>query len=84
MNNQIPLCATVQQFAAEMQNKLDENCHKGGWHDCTWHYLRKRLREETAELEIAVASRDKKRIVREAADVANFAMMIADTLGVED
>jgi NTP pyrophosphatase (non-canonical NTP hydrolase) len=36
------------------------------------------LREETLELEQAIVSKDKESIVKEAADVANFAMMIAD------
>jgi hypothetical protein len=57
-----------------MEMRLRANDHKGGWYDCTLQYLKKRLHEEVMELR---SSRRDTR-VEEAADVANFAMMIAD------
>ena len=68
---------TVAWFAAEMRMKLYENRHKGGWRDCTTAYLLRRLLEEVGELVEAQA--DGRQIsAEEAADVANFCMMLAD------
>lgn len=78
----------VQRFALLMERELVENDHKGGWADDTPAELLRRLREEVAE----VADRIKRRkawdrenwpgvVASECADVANFAMMIADQAG---
>jgi NTP pyrophosphatase (non-canonical NTP hydrolase) len=74
---------SVKWFAEQMENKLKENDKKGGWDDCNIYWLIQRIREETNELLSAVnLNRDlgatKENIIGEAADVANFAMMIAD------
>ncbi|MDU0329206.1 hypothetical protein RW092_03185 [Paenibacillus sp. 3LSP] len=74
---------SVQWFAEVMENKLRENDHKGGWDNENIYWLWERLRDEASELLVAVdATRDlyadPLNIVLEAADVANFAMMIAD------
>lgn len=74
---------SVKWFAEQMELKLQENDAKGGWDDCGIYWLLERLREETRELEIAIdIHRDlgapHNNIVKEAADVANFAMMVAD------
>lgn len=68
------------EFAVEMQRKLDDNAHKPGWDRDTFAALIKRLRQEVDELERATSRRGliKKEIVKEAADVANFAYFIAD------
>jgi NTP pyrophosphatase (non-canonical NTP hydrolase) len=79
----------VLTMALLMEGKLRENDHKTGWkaEDPAW--LLERLQEEVDELgdamreaaarpDSAAAKRD---VGREAADVANFAMMIADRLG---
>jgi NTP pyrophosphatase (non-canonical NTP hydrolase) len=73
----------VQRFAAEMERKLLENDHKGGWRQCSTGYLLRRLATETKELRAAIKARpnDQVAITREAADVANFCLMIADVLG---
>jgi NTP pyrophosphatase (non-canonical NTP hydrolase) len=78
----------VLKLAELMNQKLDANSAKGGWDECTTEYLCARLAEEVGEL-IAVAIRDRglppsarrAAIAGEAADVANFAMMIADNAG---
>lgn len=74
----IGMRAEVLWFAQEMERKLQENDHKGGWDTCSPKWLLNRLRQETAELELAIATGDPVKTTREAADVANFAMMIAD------
>jgi NTP pyrophosphatase (non-canonical NTP hydrolase) len=70
----------VRWFAVQMEAKLKENDHKGGWDNCQYRYLLDRLREEVDELIQAFWDQEKttEDIVSEAADVANFAMMIAD------
>jgi len=55
-----------------------------GWHHCDEEWLFERLKQEVTELEEAFNSPDTAKlsyienIVKECADVANFAMMIAD------
>jgi hypothetical protein len=87
----------VKLFADRMEQKLVENDYKGGWADDHWSGPLRRLREEVVELRRAcvrlenaeddphaspATERERRRIVgREAADVANFAMMIADNAG---
>ena len=66
----------VAWFANEMERRLEENDHKGGWECCTDKWLFNRLRQEMKELACAV--KEGRGVVEEAADVANFAMMIAD------
>lgn len=67
----------VVRFAFEMERKLMENDHKGGWRQCDDHWLILRLKQEVDELASAVQSGSID-IHREAADVANFAMMISE------
>jgi hypothetical protein len=68
----------VQWFAEQMEKKLQENDRKGGWENCSPGYLMRRLREEYQELLGLMIPQDREKIIREAADIANFAMMIAD------
>jgi len=65
-------------FAREMEKKLEVNSDKEGWCFCSLQYLSMRLTQEKKELARAIKKKDKKRIIEECADVANFAMMIAD------
>lgn len=65
-------------FAGRMTNKLLQNMHKGPWDECSYAYLLTRLEQELDELRQAVRSGSGGEIINEAADVANFAMMIAD------
>jgi len=73
---------SVQWFAVEMEKKLQENDHKGGWADEDDSYLIGRLQDEVVELKNSLRmfpTKDQaERTVKEAADVANFAMMIAE------
>ena len=79
MSETIGLSKEVLEFAQDMQKKLNENSHKGGWGNCLFIYLLNRLEEEVAELRDAMVSNQKREVViAECADVANFAMMITD------
>ena len=64
-------------FANEMERQLEANDHKTGWKDFHLKQLLRRLKQEVGELERAI-EKGKPDVVEEAADVANFAMMIAD------
>lgn len=74
--------APVLQFAVLMERKLKANDHKGTWEHCDLPYLIRRLKQEVMELERVVFTGDRnpEEIGGEAADVANFAMMLADNL----
>lgn len=72
----------VRAFADLMEAKLRENDHKPGWKRDHPADLMDRLKEELAELHDALFAGDLELIGPEAADVANFAMMIADVYGL--
>ena len=86
MSDKLELRPTVQWFAEQMELKLRANDHKDGWSDERIQSLMKRLYGEAWELSLVLEryqadtiheSLDP-RIIAEAADVANFAMMVAD------
>jgi uncharacterized protein YihD (DUF1040 family) len=79
----------VMRFAQLMEKELQENDYKGAWEDMCDDELVYRLKEETTELEHALHTpcpycgehmkkSDQDDILSETADIANFAMMIAD------
>lgn len=78
-------------FTQVMRDKLTENQHKTTWKAEKTRWLFERLKEEAEELRaelfyyqdknVFVDDALRKRIAREAADVACFAMMIADVCG---
>lgn len=72
---------TVIWFSGFMYRVLQDNDAKTGWqtHTITDKWLLNRCRQELQELVRAVnRGDDPEAIIKEAADVANFAMMIAD------
>jgi NTP pyrophosphatase (non-canonical NTP hydrolase) len=81
-----PTWPFVQNFSHIMEKKLSENRHKGdarGWRESTPGQLVQRIEDEVAELKEALMSKqfNPEAVAREAADVANFAMMVADCYG---
>lgn len=69
----------IDLFAAVMKQKIRENIHKGDWIDEKFEGLDYKLREKISELiESINLNHAPMDVVREAADVANYAMMIAD------
>lgn len=77
----------LYDFVVVMKFKLDENIAKGkgGWEDMRSEWLYMRLQGEIGELyaELMAKKVDPDKVARECADVANFAMMIADRVGHE-
>ena len=77
--------ADVMWFASEMCSVLDsdKNRYKGGWEDMSNEEILKRIDNEVAELKQVCScrvrdDRHRRRLIREAVDVANFCMFIAD------
>lgn len=70
----------LEWFVGEMVEKLDENNHKGTWKDLTFNKLLDLLDDEVSELEDEVSELNPnyENIIKECADVANFAMMVAE------
>ena len=80
---------SVRWFAAHMERKLRAYDDRPGWIGCDADWLLERMKEERKELtaalrQLAASDGDERtnvlvlRVINEAADVANFAMMIAD------
>jgi len=81
MSDVFQLRFTVEWFAIQMESKLRmHDRKKDGWDgDKTPNsYLLARLKQELSELQDALTDGEPGDIIEEAADVANFAMMIAD------
>jgi hypothetical protein len=70
--------AEILFLAVEMEKKLAEHPDRPGWRGESNDYLFNRLLIELAELQEAIAFGPEIEIIRESADVANFAMMLAD------
>lgn len=81
----------VKWFAEAMEKKLKENDYKGGWKQCSPEHLMGSLDGEFYELKKSISAiagcifhhgevREPfvDAIIEECADLANFAMMIAD------
>jgi DNA primase large subunit len=81
----------VKWFAGRMENKLSQNDHKEGWEYCHSNELITSVEDELNELikkmsEIGYQvfwehfpdDSDIDQLIDECADIANFAMMIAD------
>lgn len=86
----VTLRPEVQAFAEEMELRLRASDEGGGWDGCTEGILMCWLLEEVSELAEALHWFQKAdhlaraghagRVRRTAADVANYAMMIADVI----
>lgn len=80
-HSESPTWPHVVSFAWLMEQKLAQNRHKGnreGWINTDVRLLMNLLKGELRELETAYMDGDAANVQLEAADVANFAMMIAD------
>jgi hypothetical protein len=70
----------VDEFAKLMVEKLEKNAHKGEWQDTSDDQFFEMLGAELMELRYAISNPDLHNVgdvLREAADVANFALMLA-------
>ena len=86
----------LDSFIEVMKEQLRANAHKGDWRERTIHHpgghdepvttahALVRLHEELRELELAVDTGEETQMVaREAADVANFALIVADLYALD-
>lgn len=73
-----PVRVQVRRMSLLMELKLRKNDFKGGWSNVPVHKLLDLLEAEVRELREAVESGDPLDIAQECADVANYAMMVAD------
>lgn len=64
-----------------MEAKIDRDLHKGTWEDIPVYELLKLLEDEVEELREAILLKPNDEIIKECADVANFALMIAGNAG---
>lgn len=73
---------SVLWFAQKMETKLRENEYKPDWRNQTQLYLFGYLQGEIKELgeQIHLDQSDSGRVIEEAVDVGNLAMMIADNM----
>lgn len=77
----IDLRPALKWFAELMEQRLRDNDKKGGWLDTEPHYLMDRLEIDAVGLSNAISYiglGGAAPITKEAADIANYAMMIAD------
>jgi NTP pyrophosphatase (non-canonical NTP hydrolase) len=70
-------------FASQMLVKLELNKWKGNWESISFSNLLALLKKEVDELEHAIGHEGYDCIILEAADVGNFAMMIADNADIK-
>ena len=68
----------VDSFVLEMKDKLKMNSHKSGWDSCPRTFFLYRLKQEVKELQESLINGNPGEIISECADVANFAMMLAN------
>jgi len=78
---------SVEWFAKQMLKKLEENINKRNWIRTSYDYLFNRMKEEVKELQELLLN-DKvpykhKKMITECANVAKYAMMIADKANKE-
>lgn len=69
-------------FAEAMQRELDANEHKGGWGDVDQRVLVNDVAYHVLKLMRALRTGPATRVLEHAADVANCAMIVADSAGV--
>lgn len=69
----------VMEFAEQMEMKLKANDYKRNWRKCSDEDLLRGLRDEVDELLTAIKRKEPDTaVIMECADVANYAMMLAD------
>lgn len=67
----------IKVFASIMEHKLSLNDHKGNFEEQDTKRLLRLLKDEVEELEEAIEEGDYFHILTEAADVANYACILA-------
>lgn len=67
----------IRRFVDAMRYKLRKNAHKGRWEDTDLDEALNLLRKEVEELHGAIIGGNMIEILLEAADIANFAMIVS-------
>lgn len=70
----------VEDFVIHMKHKLLVHKNKGGFDRLSSKELLKLLRGELKELETSLEKEDNSNSIRECADIANYAMFIANKI----
>lgn len=78
LDKRVPL----KVFSDAMEIKLRKNDHKRGWRELPIEALKRLMLLEVQELEVALDFLDVKEARNETVDIANFAMMLHDRLGM--
>lgn len=68
----------VARFARNMEDQLRANEHKGGWKDASEFWLLDQIKEKESILKNTFLHGTAKEVIQISADIANYAMMIAD------
>jgi hypothetical protein len=78
----IELRESVKWFAEQMETRLKQNDYRGGWNKeiltDLYFYLEKQQKELKNALYEHYGKMNNKRLIKEAVDLANYAMMIAE------
>mgnify|MGYP003631689183 CR=1 FL=1 len=72
--------ADIELFVIEMLGKLHKHRAKGHWEDIDIHSALGLMHGEVDELEDAIIEKDYEEIHKEAADVANYALILSSVL----
>lgn len=67
----------IRRFVDAMRYKLKRNAHKGRWEDIDLQDALNLLYKEVEELRVAILHGNMIEILLEAADIANFAMIVS-------
>lgn len=71
----------VKSFAMKMEKQLSSNEDKGGWEGTSAGFLLEEIHGNLRRLREAINSGAPEEVIRRAANVANFAMMLAENEG---
>lgn len=74
----------LAEFVLLMEHKLRKNDHKTGWRHLPIEALRRLMMLEVEEYNVAREFFGLEEARKELVDIANFAMMLHDRLGLED
>lgn len=74
----------VIRMARMMEFQLRRNDHRGGWHNCDRVYFLEKLEINLRDLRLNLAAGAHEQAQRDCADLANFAMMMAETEQIKE
>lgn len=72
----------LRRFCDQMELKLRKNDHKTGWRDLPIEALFELMMLEISEFKLAIRYLTVREALKELPDIANFAMMLWDRIGI--